>query len=504
MKACIIQPDYKFSMEYADECFEGLISQLDKCDESMDVIVCPEYCDTPVVVKTLADFEECIKRYNERIITKAKETAIRCNAAVFVNAAYKTENGYRNTTHAFNGKGELVGRYFKAHPAPSEFKKVNDGGRGMDCDYSYQYNEPYTIDIDGVRYGFMTCYDFYFYESFAALARKNVDVIIGASHQRSDTHEALRIINRFLCYNTNAYLLRSSVSLGADSPLGGCSMIVSPRGEILVDMVNDVGIASCEFNPRDKYYKPAGFGGKMKSHWEYIEEGRHPQSYRAGGSSVVPSCRDMKYPRVCIKHGADAENKNIMADFGAAVALGANEIFLDISALESLKLSVIGGDAFSFNGGTLNYTLEDVLKKLSCRAIFNIHVRTNPKTDDYRKIALEIEQLLLKYDAEHHAYITSENDDFLKAFAGEVSQIACCLSEGKDTSLLLTRANALGLNKIQIPSSLLDDSLIADAHKNGIYLNVIAEDAIDAEKCLARGVDTVITNNCEIVLASIK
>ena len=37
----------------------------------------------------------------------------------------------------------------------------------------------------------MTCYDFYMYEAFAALARQNVDIVIGCSHQRTDTHQAL-------------------------------------------------------------------------------------------------------------------------------------------------------------------------------------------------------------------------------------------------------------------------------------------------------------------------
>ena len=88
----------------------------------------------------------------------------------------------------------------------------------------------------------MTCYDFYFYENYAPLALKNVDVIIGCSHQRSDTHEALSIINKFLCYHTNAYLLRSSVSLGADSKICGCSCIISPFGTEIVNLKSEIGI----------------------------------------------------------------------------------------------------------------------------------------------------------------------------------------------------------------------------------------------------------------------
>lgn len=49
-------------------------------------------------------------------------------------------------------------------------------------------------------------------------------------------------------------------------------MVVSPDGTILLNMKNDVGIGSCIIDPREKYYKAAGFGGAMKAHYEYIQE----------------------------------------------------------------------------------------------------------------------------------------------------------------------------------------------------------------------------------------
>jgi hypothetical protein len=29
-----------------------------------------------------------------------------------------------------------------------------------------------------------------------------------------------------------------------------------------------------EFNPKEKYYKSSGFNGELKSHYEYVDEGR--------------------------------------------------------------------------------------------------------------------------------------------------------------------------------------------------------------------------------------
>jgi hypothetical protein len=51
-------------------------------------------------------------------------------------------------------------------------------------------------------------------------------------------------------------------------------MVVPPDGSIIADMRNEVGIKVIEFNPKEKYYKSSGFNGELKSHYEYVDEGR--------------------------------------------------------------------------------------------------------------------------------------------------------------------------------------------------------------------------------------
>lgn len=121
--------------------------------------------------------------------TLAKTTTV--HYCLLTEGGYMTEGGVRNTTHAFDREGNLVGRYFKEHPAPSEVKTEKEGGHECDVAYSYEFRAPIVITIEGIRFAFLTCYDFYFYEYFAQIARQNVDVIIGCSLQRTDTHEAL-------------------------------------------------------------------------------------------------------------------------------------------------------------------------------------------------------------------------------------------------------------------------------------------------------------------------
>lgn len=526
MKVCVIQPHYSFDEGEIDKCFSGLMAQLDECDESLDLIVLPEYSDAPADVKGKDGFYNAVKRYNSLLLTKAKDTARRCGALVFVNCGYETERGIRNTTHAIDRSGNVVGRYFKAHPAPSEVKTDSEGGHELDVEYSYEFSEPYVIEIEGLRFGFLTCYDFYFYEGFAKIAKEKPDIIIGCSLQRTDTHLALDIINRFVSYNTGAYLIRSSVSLGEDSGLCGSSMVVSPSGEMILNMKSGVGLGICEIDPKKKYYKAAGHLGALKLHSEYIEEGRRPWLYRNGGASVVRFDSVMKYPRLCAHRGFNTiAPENSMPAFGAAVALGAQEIEFDLwstkdrvlvsshdSTLErvsdgngkiyehtyeellSLDFGINHGEKFK---GLRIPTFEDILKKFAGRVIMNIHVKIWDMNFDDPMIE-EIVALIRKYDCEKHIYFMTTNDEIIKRVKEYAPDLGVCVgwNGNKDPMSIVDRAIALGAYKVQLFKPYFNKESVEKAHAHGILCNVFyADDPDEARSYFEMGIDTVLTND---------
>lgn len=51
MKVCVIQPHYSVCYEDSPSCFFEEMQMLDQCDQMVDVIVCPEMCDVPVLVR---------------------------------------------------------------------------------------------------------------------------------------------------------------------------------------------------------------------------------------------------------------------------------------------------------------------------------------------------------------------------------------------------------------------------------------------------------------------
>ena len=523
MKACVIQPFYSSDYALCDQCFEPYIDMMKQCDESMDLIVLPEACNVPCLARTREQFHECVEKYTDRLLATASETARRCNAVLFVNAAIKVNGKARNTTIAYNRQGEVAGHYYKQHLTPGEVFK-----RKMDSDYSFEFSQPTVIEIDGIRYGFLVCYDYYFYEAFANMARQKMDVIIGCSHQRSDTHAALEIMSRMLAYNTNAWVVRSSVSMGEDSPLGGGSCVVKPDGTVLLDMKSQIGMACMEIDPHQKYYKPAGFGNPEKAHYEYIEEGRRPWKYRPAGSAIVRHDAIMPYPRVCAHRGFNTiAPENSMPAFGAAVALGAEEIEFDLwMTSDGVIVSIHDPTLDRVSTGTgkvwehtyeelLQYdfgckhgeefaglkilTFEEILKKFSCHVVMNIHIKTqdniNPCDEEMLK---KILQLIDKYDCKKYCYFMSGNDIVHSQLKALDPDVLCCMGGGDREKRwqIVERAIAAGCQKVQLFKPYFNQEMIDKAHAHGIRCNVFwSDDPEETRQFLDMGIDTILTND---------
>ena len=524
MKAIVIQPPYSNDTSFSEEYFQFKLQQLANCDETADVIVLPEYSDVPCATKDMEETLYYHKKYIDVLLKKCKETAVRCQAHVFVNALSEEKTGYRNTTYCFDKNGQLAGKYFKKHLPPLEADVLK-----LDKAYTQEFSEPYVLDLDGIRYGFLTCYDFYFYEAFAGIAKQNVDIIIGCSLQRSDSHDALEIMCRFLAYNTNAYVVRSSVSFSETSDICGASMIVSPKGEVLCNMKGTFGMASAEFDVRDKYFKPAGFGNPDKAHYEYIEWGRNPWQYRPAGSAIVQTDDKMPYPRICAHRGfSTVAPENSMPAYGAAIAMGAEEIEFDLwwtkdgeivschddtldrvsdghgkiyehtyEELSKLDFGSKFGEKFK---GLHIPKFEDILAKFTGHTIMNIHVKDLGVLYDEDAMK-KIVALIRKYNAEQHCYFMISDDNVIKQFKSYAPDIPMCVGHVEDRPwAIVDRAIEMGCEKVQLFKPYLNQEMIDKAHANGIICNVFfVDENEEAKKYLDMGIDTILTNDYNLI-----
>ncbi len=465
MKAYILQPQYSNDLQKSDELFYKKIEMLNDIGNDADIVVLPEYSDVPCAVKTKEELSLFHEKYMDILVTECIKTAKKNQCVVFFNALDKVNNRYRNTTFAVNKNGEIVGKYYKTHIPPGE--KALD----IDDKYTIESSEPYILEIDGIRYGFLTCYDFYFYEAFPRIARYNVDIIIGCSLQRSDSHYALETMCRFLAYNTNAYVLRSSVSYDENATICGASMAVTPEGRLLMNMEGKFGYGTCEFDPHSKYLKPAGFGRPLAPHYEYIEEGRNPWQYRNCGSAICPTDKLMKFPRICAESNLlGNDNINIMASIGSLVGIGVNEIKLNVSSINNEPITKCGI-------GYVN--LEKILQKFACHSILNLQI------EDISLIE-KVAPLIKKYDCIYHTYFTSSNVEVL-------NKVKNLLAECKTCSVGSTENQ---VDKIQLNASEISEEIIKKLHSKSIVCNVVCNDIKEVNNALKSGADTIIYNKC--------
>lgn len=527
MKARVIQQLFCQDRPGLEKSFEWTVNELKKCDESLDIVVLPEFCEVPGKTVSPEDFLSTSRKYAPVLIEACAETARRCSTLVFAGVVDHSLEVPRNAILVFDRKGEIVGRYYKEHLTRGEWDK-------LDMKYTEEWTQPYILDIEGVRYAFLTCYDFYFYENYSNIARWKPDVIIGASHQRSDTFRALDIINQFCAYNTGAYLVRASVSMGIDSELGGCSCVVAPTGEILGTLRSEVATLDVTFDPKKKYLKPAGYGNPPALHSEYIEIGRRPWKYRPGGSAIVPPLDEAPALRLCAHRGfSTVAPENSLAALGAAVALGASEIEFDIwwtkdgeivSIHDSSLDRVSDGTGKVYDHtyeelleydfgikksghfkGTRILKFEDILSKLSCHTIMNINVKGKagqPWDGDCLK---KVVDLIHVYDADKHVYFATENHAVLEQLARLAPDIPRCMLYNKGVDIVQD-ALKYGCKMVQLGKTRKYDGysdlseVVNNAKAHGLRCHIFwADDPDEAKKFLDMGFDTILTNDYQIV-----
>ena len=529
MKVCVLQPPYAHDPAKIGESVEWELDALAKCGGDLDVIVLPEASDRQGTVSSPSALTNAVERFNAPLLAACSATARRCGAVVFVNAIDKTPTGWRNTTFAYGRDGALAGKYDKAHLTAGEWKRL-----GLDASYMWEWSEPTTLEIDGVRYAFMTCYDFYFYEAFSGIARLKPDIVIGCSHQRSDPHAVLESIGRYFAYNTGAYLVRASVSMGLDSPVGGSSMVVAPSGEMLGNLYSRVGSLTVEFDPKAKFLKPMGFGNPVGLHSDYIEIGRRPWKYRPAGSAVVPDFDNAPAKRLCAHRGfSTVAPENGMAAFGAAVALGASEIEFDLwwtkdgeivsihdptlervsdgtgkvyehtyAELSAFDFGVKKGPNFK---GTRIVKFSEILAKFSQHTIMNIHVKDIGRAWDDAILAKAI-RLIDAYDARRHVYFMTACGPLQDQLARLAPDIPRCMGNSGDNKShpdIVDQAIAHKCRMVQLFKPYFDQALIDRARAAGLRVNVFwSDDPAEAKRFLDMGVDTILTNDYQPISAA--
>ncbi|MBQ9777040.1 MAG: hypothetical protein IJW17_13520 [Lentisphaeria bacterium] len=521
MKICSIQQPYPYTPDEAPAAVQFVIDELNSCDETIDLIVTPEYTNCPTKFPLGESLPFAIAHTPE-LVEAAVNAAKRCHAVVALSFCAEVNGVYRNTTRIYDTNGNVAGDYYK-----QQLTEKEPAARQVDNSYALDYLPPAIVEVDGVRYGFVTCYDAYYEEYIEHLAYRKPDVVLVCSHQRGERFDVLEFLNCSLAFHTNAFVVRSSVGMGEGITSGGCTMVVDPSGKLLANAKSQNGNLICDVEDIHwKYQRTDSFKGAMINNDWFIEKGRTPWSYRPAGSSVRLDDRRMPYPRICAHRGfSQVAPENTLPAFGAAIALGADEIEFDLwqtrdgvpvvmhdptlervsngsgditeKTLAELKALDFGGKFNPAFAGLKIATFEEVLKRFPRQAIFNIHIKSSGTDDIDRDYLRKIVQLIRDYDCLNHVYITGRAD-LMEAMLEVAPEIPRCMGAGPDPSKMdvVEKAIKYQCAKLQFMKPYLNKEMVEKAHANGIVCNVFwSDDPAETAEYLALGVDTILSNH---------
>ncbi|MBE5995912.1 MAG: hypothetical protein E7240_00985 [Lachnospiraceae bacterium] len=282
--------------------------------------------------------------------------------------------------------------------------------------------------------------------------------------------------------------------------------------------------------------------------------------------------KERPYPRICAHRGFNTiAPENSMPAFGAAIAMGADEIEFDlwwttdgeiVSIHDPVLDRVSDGTGFVYEhsykelleydfgvktapefAGLRILRFEEILEKLACRTIMNIHLKSAKCTEiEYREAAprctesriavnfftrnseqfvnwipeghLEkIIALIRKYHAEDYCYFKVGEHEILKILLENAPEIARCAGAGEDPHEdYAETAIRYNCRKIQLFQPHFEmnppdyvSKMIDKCHRNNIRVNYFwTDDPQEAVRCLEKGVDTVLTNDYHRVAVSAK
>ena len=264
LKIKVIQPPY-FCGDHPDEKIaDFLISELEKSSEG-SLVVLPEYSNAGGISDMESELA-ALPRAKD-MLKRSREIARKKAIYVAINVLEERDGKIKNSTYLIDKYGEVAFIYDKIHLPPSEVKLGVSYGDGA-C----------VCELDGIKFGFLTCYDVYFNEQIEYLAGKKPDIILLPGYQRGESVDIIRAQTRLIAFRTNSYVAKSSYSMDSDER-GGCSMIVAPDGVILADMGKSVGSISLEVDEHYKYMRSAGFGGGIVRNDDFINDGLCPEIF---------------------------------------------------------------------------------------------------------------------------------------------------------------------------------------------------------------------------------
>jgi glycerophosphoryl diester phosphodiesterase len=379
-------------------------------------------------------------------------------------------------------------------------------------------DEAKIFEVDGLRIAVAVCFEMYFPEYFARLAALRPDIIVVPSYQRSETGSRIELLSGCRAFDAGAFLVRSSYS--RDVPgVAGHSLVASADGTIVANLAEAPGILTVSIDPTRRYRKPAHHGGSEVEHRTLIDTHRRPEIYRPAADRAT-AVASFGYPRRCAHRGLSQRcPENTLPAFAAAIAVGAEEIELDVS-LSADGVPVVCHDATvdrttdgSGRIGSMSWhqiraldagirndeawrgvhipRFEEVAALAAGRTVMNIHLKEPGPGGSLVRIVWDV---LRREGAVSTAYLAGDED--VLRYGVEICPTLerACLASQHDPPRQVEIARAYACSRLQFGRK-VDDSSIRAAKQAGLICNLFySDDEAEARNYVERGIDVILTN----------
>lgn len=524
MNIGFIQPPYPGTHDPrgTQATLDFMLSTLGGLTTPCDLIVLPEYANCagltdPTAMLQFADTQ------GREFLDAVAAVARRRQLAIAVNGLQRVGRRYGNVTLLIDSRGQVAARYLKTHLSPAE-EAMPELIAG---------EESVIAEWNGIRLGFLTCFDLYFPEFAERLAAMSPDIVIVPAYQRSENSAAIVRQAAGRALDMEAFLVRCSYSMGSQSALGGHSLVADPTGKILTDAGQASGFFGVSLDPRTKRLRPASHGlGEMSS--RQITEGRRrPHLYRPAGPGVGLKTL-APFPRVVAHRGLSGLcPENTLPAFAAAMALGAHEIEFDLWASRDGVLVVCHDptlDRTSNGHGLIRETdwsairtldagswfhpswagipvcrLEDVMDLCGGRVAMNIHIK---ETGPDGLVVLRTRELAESRGLLNDIYIAGDKNVLACALKLVPDVARCCLEWADSGEKKVDCAIQYECRRLQFWNPNFTVADLERAHAHGIVCNAFFGNRPDTPEEAVRlcgiGIDAVLTNWANKVLPALR
>jgi len=255
MKILLIQNDPK---QNKYENFENFKNLLKSINIQLDFVVLPELWTTGYNLKP---YEIQSEYENSEILRGISDLAKEKRTYILAGSIFYRENGnYYNRSFLFDRNGKIIGYYSKM----KLFKGLNEH-------LIFKPGNEYGVfETEFCKIGIMICYDLRFPEIARKLTFMGAKIIFIPSEWPISRIEhfktllkARAIENQLFVIGVNRYGIEN------DNFFGGNSLVVSPKGEIILDMGigEKFSIIDINLNEADEYRK--AFPVLMDAEWNF-------------------------------------------------------------------------------------------------------------------------------------------------------------------------------------------------------------------------------------------